>query len=131
MEIFHLPQQAKSCIQFHSIPEIFHSIPYHTKDLPFHLPYFSIPGVKLTPYASGREPMAREPDVALFVAASGSLNIFLMRLLRMKLFLSFSIYLTTKPQATPCSTTSRISSGKHVIKRKFRHLPLFKIVGFA
>jgi len=34
--------------------------------------------------------MAREPDVALLMAASGSLDIFLTRLLRMKLFLQFS-----------------------------------------
>jgi len=35
----------------------------------------------------GREPMTREPDVAFLMAASGSLDIFLTRLLRMKLFL--------------------------------------------
>jgi len=34
-----------------------------------------------------REPMAREPGVALLMTASGSLDIFLTRLLRMKLFL--------------------------------------------
>ena len=60
--------------------------------------------------------MARESDVALFMTASGSLDIFLTRLLRMKLFLWFSIYLTTKPSATPCSTRSRIYSKKHVIR---------------
>jgi len=31
------------------------------------------------------EPMAREPDVALLIMASGSLDIFLTRLLQMKL----------------------------------------------
>jgi len=31
--------------------------------------------------------MAREPDVALFMTASGSLDIFVTRLLRMKLSL--------------------------------------------
>jgi len=35
----------------------------------------------------GREPMARDPDVALLMTASGSLDIFLTRLLLMKLFL--------------------------------------------
>jgi len=35
----------------------------------------------------GREPMAREPDVALLMTASGLLDFFLTRLLRMKLFL--------------------------------------------
>jgi len=33
--------------------------------------------------------MAREPDVALLMTASGSLDIFLTRLLRMKLFCNF------------------------------------------
>jgi len=33
--------------------------------------------------------MAREPDVALSMTASGSLDIFLTRLLRMKLFCNF------------------------------------------
>jgi len=34
----------------------------------------------------GREAVAREPDVALLMTASGSLDTFLTRLLRMKLF---------------------------------------------
>jgi len=34
--------------------------------------------------------MAREPDVALLMTASGSLDIFLTRWLRKKLFLEFS-----------------------------------------
>jgi len=38
-------------------------------------------------YGRGREPMAREPDLALLMTTSGSLDIFLTRLLRMKLFL--------------------------------------------
>ena len=37
----------------------------------------------------GSGTMAREPDVALFMTASGSLDIFLTRLLRMKLFSDF------------------------------------------
>jgi len=64
--------------------------------------------------------MAREPDVALLMMASGSLDIFLTRLLRMKLFLYFSIYQTTKPSATACNTRSRINSKKHVIKEKIQ-----------
>jgi len=36
-------------------------------------------------YFRGQEPMAREPDVAFLVTTSGSLDIFLTRLLRMKL----------------------------------------------
>jgi len=67
--------------------------------------------------AQGQEPTAREPDVALLMTASGSLDIFLTRLLRMKLFLQFSICQTTKPSATPCSTRSRINSKKHIIKK--------------
>jgi len=43
--------------------------------------------------------MARDPDVALLMAASGSLDIFLTRFLRMKLSV-ISIYQTTKPSAT-------------------------------
>jgi len=58
--------------------------------------------------------MAREPDVALLMAASGSLDIFLTRFLRMKLFLQFSNYQTTKPSTIQCSTRSRINSNKHV-----------------
>jgi len=54
--------------------------------------------------------MARESDVVLFMTASGLLYIFLTRLLRMKPFLQFSIYQTTNPSATPCSTRSRINS---------------------
>jgi len=38
-------------------------------------------------YSSGREPMAREPVVALLITACGSLDIFFTRLLRMKVFL--------------------------------------------
>jgi len=66
--------------------------------------------------------MAREPDVVVLMTASGSLDIFLTRLLqlRMKRFLQFSIYQTTKPSATPCSTKSRINSKKHVIKEKIQ-----------
>jgi len=63
--------------------------------------------------------MARDPDVALLMAASGSLDIFLTRFLRMKLSV-ISIYQTTKPSATLCSTRSRINSKKHVIKETFQ-----------
>jgi len=38
-------------------------------------------------YSRGRKPMARELNVALLMTASGSLDIFLTRLLRKKLFL--------------------------------------------
>jgi len=65
-------------------------------------------------FSSGREPMAREPDVALLMTASGSLDIFLTRLLRVKLFCNFP----TKPSATPYSTRRRINRQKQVIKEK-------------
>jgi len=41
-------------------------------------------------YIRGQKPMAREPDVTLLMTASGSLDIYLTRLLRMKLFLQIS-----------------------------------------
>jgi len=75
--------------------------------------------------------MAREPDVALLMTASGSLDIFLTPVSWIKLFLYFSIYQTTKSSATPCSIRSHINSNKHVIKEKFRPLPLFEIADFA
>jgi len=65
-------------------------------------------------YISGREPMAREPDVDLLMAASGSLGIFLTRLLQQKLLLIFSIYQTTTPSVTPCKTRRCINSEKNV-----------------
>jgi len=62
--------------------------------------------------------MANEPDEALFMTASGSVDIFLTRLLWMKLFLQFFIYQTIRPSTTPCSTRNRIYSKKHVVKEK-------------
>ena len=41
-------------------------------------------------WTRGQQPMAGEPDVALLMTASGLLEIFSTRLLRMKLFLYFS-----------------------------------------
>jgi len=76
----------------------------------------------------GREPMPREPDVALLMTVSGSLNVFLTPLLRMK---TFSVIFHLPDYKAISNTRSRINSKKHVTKRKFRHLPLFKIVGFA
>ena len=62
--------------------------------------------------------MAREPDadVALLITASGSLDIFLTRLLRRKIFCNFP----TNPSATPCSARSRVNSKKHVIEEKIQ-----------
>jgi len=57
--------------------------------------------------------MARDPDVALLMTASGSLDIFLTRLLRLKLFLLFS-------HKAISNTRSRINSKKHIIKEKIQ-----------
>ena len=75
-------------------------------------------------YYTGQEPMAREPDVALLMTAPASLDIFLTRFLRMRHFLQFSIYNTTKSSAIPCSTWSRINSKKYVIKTIIHTLPM-------
>jgi len=53
------------------------------------------------------------------MTASGLLDIFLTRLLGMKLFLKFSIYQTSKPSATPEIALTVINT---LFKRKFRHL---------
>ena len=84
-----------------------------------------------TLYHRDREPMTGEPDVALLMTASGSIDIFLTRFLRMKLFLKFFIYQTTKPSATPCSTRSGISSKKHVIKEKIQTFAIVQICWFT
>jgi len=77
--------------------------------------------------------MAREPDVALLIIVFGLLDIFLTRLLWMKLFLQFSIHQTTKPSATPSMQHPEVALTVRSVlfKTKFRHLPLFKIVDFA
>jgi len=62
----------------------------------------------------GREPMARESDVDLLMAASGSLDI--NTIVSDETFCNFP----TKPSVTPCSTRSRINSKKHVIKGKIQ-----------
>jgi len=75
--------------------------------------------------------MAREPDVALLMTACGSFGIFLTPLLRMKLFLQFSTYHTTKPSATACSTRSRINSKKHVIKERIHTFTIVRNCWFC
>ena len=64
----------------------------------------------------GQEPMAREPDAALLMTTSGSLDIFLTRFYEWNCFCNFP----TKPSATQCSTRSRINSKKYVIKNKIQ-----------
>jgi len=71
--------------------------------------------------------MARKADVDLLMTTSGSLDIFLTRLLRMKLSV---IFLQSHQQhhATP---EVALTVGRMLLKRTFRHTPLFKIVDFA
>jgi len=73
--------------------------------------------------------MARESDVALLMTASGSLDIFLTRLLRMKLLLL--PYQTTNRQQHHAAPEVALTVRSMLLMRKFRHLPLFKIVDFA
>jgi len=63
--------------------------------------------------------MAREPDVALLLTASGSLAIFLTRLLRMKLFLLFSIYRPQSYQQHDAATEIALTVSSMLLKRKF------------
>jgi len=71
--------------------------------------------------------MAREPDLALSMTASGSLDIFLTRLLRMKL----SVIFLQSHQQHHAAPEVALTVRSMLLKRKFRHLPLFKIVDFA
>ena len=64
--------------------------------------------------------MAREPGVALLMTASGSLDIFLTRLLRMK-----SLQNHQQRHAAP---EVALTVRSMLLKRKSRDLPLFKIV---
>ena len=72
--------------------------------------------------------MAREPDVTLLMTASSSLDYFINTVVTIETFSVISIYPTTKPSATPCSTRSCINSKKHVIKEKIQTFTLFEIV---
>jgi len=74
--------------------------------------------------------MAREPHVALLMTASGSLDIFLTRLLRIKLLL-FPTYQTTNRQQHHVGPEVALTVRSMLLMRKFRHLPLFKMVDFA
>jgi len=71
--------------------------------------------------------MAREPDVTLLMTASGSLDIFLTQVLQMKL----SLILLQSHQQHHAAPEVALTLRSMLIKRKFRHLPLFKIVDFA
>jgi len=75
--------------------------------------------------------MAREPDVALLVTASGSLDIFLTRFVRMKLFCYFPPTKLQSRQEHHAAPEAAFTVRSMLLDRKFRHLPLFKIVGFA
>jgi len=88
---------------------------------------FFITPVKMSGYTRSREPMAREPVVALLMTASGSLDIF------------YEIFSVIFHPSTRLQTHQQHHAAPEValtvrsmlLKRKFRHLPLFKMVGFA
>jgi len=74
--------KTNKCLIFHLVPNILcredtlSTCLVHTKV-----------NIKVKRSTRDRDPMAREPDAALLMTASGSLDIFLSRLLRKKLFL--------------------------------------------
>jgi len=75
--------------------------------------------------------MAREPDVALLMTASGSLDAFLTRWLRMKRFRNFPSTRLQSYQKHHAAPEVALTVRSMSLKRKFRHLPLFQIVDFA
>jgi len=77
--------------------------------------------------------MTREPDVALLMTASGSLDIFLTPLLqlRMNVFCNFPPTRLQSHQQHHAAPKVALTARNMLLKRKFRHLPLFKIVDFA
>ena len=82
-------------------------------------------------YTRGRELMAREPDVALLMTASGSLDIFLTRLLEFNFFCNFPCTRQQSHQQHHAAPEVSLTVWSMLLKRKFRHLPLLKIVDFA
>jgi len=66
--------------------------------------------------------------VALLMTTSGSFDIFLTRLLRMKLFCNFSSTRQQSHQQHHAAPEVALTVRSMLLKRKFRHLPLFKIV---
>jgi len=75
--------------------------------------------------------MAREPEVFLLMTASGSLDILLTRLLRMKLFRNFPSTRLQSYQQHHAAPEVALTVRSMSLKRKFRRLPLFQIVDFA
>jgi len=71
--------------------------------------------------------MARVPYVTLLMTASGSLDIFLTRLLRMKL----SVLFLQSQQQNHAAPEVALTVRSMLLKRKFRRLPVFKMVDFA
>jgi len=75
--------------------------------------------------------MARETDVVLLMTASGSLDIFLIRLLELNFFYNFPSTRQQSHQQHHAAPEVSLTARSMLLKRKFRHLPLFKIVDFA
>jgi len=75
--------------------------------------------------------MAREPDVALLMTACGSLDICLTRFYEWNIFCNFSSTRLQNHQQHHAALEVALTVRSMLLKRKFWHLPLFKIVGFA
>jgi len=75
--------------------------------------------------------MAREPGVAILMTGSGSLDIFLTRLSRMNFFCNFTSTRLQSHQQRHAAPEIALTVRKMLLKRRFRHLPLFKIVDFT
>jgi len=74
--------------------------------------------------------MGSEPDVALLMTASGSLDT-LTRLLRMKRFCNFPSTRLQSYQQHHAAPEVALTVRSMSLKRKFIHLLLFQIVDFA
>jgi len=75
--------------------------------------------------------MVREPDVALLMTASGSLDNFSTLLLRIVTCETFSVISLQSHQKHHAAPEVALTVRNVLLKRKSRHLPLFKVVDFA
>jgi len=72
--------------------------------------------------------MAREPDVVLLITASGSLDILFTQIVTDEIF---SVIILQNHQQHHAAPEVALTVRSTLLKRKFRHLPLFKIVDFV
>jgi len=82
----------------------------------------------LTNYRAGVGNLWLASQMWLLITASVSLDIFLTRLLRMKLL---SVIFLQSHQQHRAAPEVALTVRSMLLKRKFRHLPLFKTVDFA